>query len=406
MAKGFFAPSKITSRRKTGMIAHCGSCGLYKHCKSPKMPPTGKGKKKILVVAEAPGKNEDRDNTQLHKKGKSGKIIRRQLSLLGSNLDIDFIKTNAVICRPRNNKKPEDYMIAACRPNLMKTIKEYKPNVILLLGEVAVKSLLTEAWGGEIGRISRWSGFCIPCREPNAWIIPTFHPSYIGRANNKMLNRIFKEHLKLAIKKSKNKPWDEIPDYEKQVEIITRPSQAAKLIREFAKKGGKSSVDYETNCLKPEGEGTEIVSCSICWRGRRTISYPWAGEAIDATSEFLKSPAPKIAANLKMEDKWTRVKLGHPVSNWFWDTVIAAHVIDNRPGITSLKFQAFVLLGMESYNSHIESFLKQKKGSRFNRIFELDLNDLLLYGGLDSYLPYWVTIKQIQLLKKKENDYD
>lgn len=401
MSKGFFSASKIQTRRKMGYLSHCGSCGLYKHCKSPKMPATGKGKKDILVVAEAPGKDEDRDNTQLI--GKAGKLLRRILKPMDVNLDRDCTKTNAVICRPRDNKKPEDYMIEACRPNLMKTIKERDPNVIFLLGEVACKSLLSEIWKDDVGRISRWGGYCVPCREPNAWIVPTFHPSYISRmGDDKMLNRIFKKHLKLGVSKAESKPWEEVPDYKKQIEIITRPSQAAMILREMVKKGGAIAPDYETNCLKPDGEGTEIVSCAVCWRGRRTISYPWQGEAIDATGELMKSPMPKIAANLKFEDRWTRAKFGHKVRNWYWDTMVAAHVLDNTPEITNLSFQAFVLLGQENYDAHIKPFLQSKKGSRFNRIYELDLNDLLLYGGLDSYLEYWVAMKQIKLIRERE----
>ena len=164
------------------------------------------------------------------------------------------------------------------------------------------------------------------------------------------------------------------------------------------------SFDYETNCLKPEGEGTEIVSCSVCWRGRRTISYPFVGEAVEATSDLLKSSMLKIAANLKFEDRWTRVKLGHKVENWYWDTLLGAHILDNRSEITSVKFQAFVLLGQECYNKHIEDFLKPKKGNRFNRIRELDLTDLLLYGGLDSCLEYWIAMKQIKLLRRRNED--
>jgi len=399
VTKGFFSSSKIQSKRKTANFALCGVCGLYRHCKSPKMPATGKGRKKILFVAEAPGKDEDRDNVQLV--GRAGKLLRRFLKSLDVDLDVDCVKTNAVICRPRNNKKPEDYMIEACRPNLMKTIKEYNPNVIFLLGEVACKSLLKEMWKEDIGGISRWAGFCIPCREPNAWIVPTYHPSYILRmGGDKILDRLFKSHLKLGISKAESKPWDEVPDYERQIEVITRPFEAANILREMMKKGGTSAFDYETNCLKPDGEGTEIVSCSVCWRGRRTISYPWAGEAIEATNEMTKSAMPKIAANLKMEDRWTRAKLGHRVRNWCWDTVIAAHVLDNRPHITGLKFQAFVNLGQENYNAHIEPFLHARKGSKFNRIKELDLRDLLLYGGLDSYLTYHVAQKQIEILNE------
>ena len=400
MTKGFFKTSKLQSKQLP-RIPHCGLCGLYKHCKSPKMPPTGKGRKKILIVAEAPGAQEDRDNIQLV--GKVGKYLRKEyLKPLGIDLDLDCIKTNAIICRPRDNKKPDDNMIEACRPNLMKTIKRYNPNVIILLGEVACKSLLSVVYKDEIGKISRWRGFCIPCTEPNAWIVPSFHPSYISRMHDSVLDKMFKKHLKLVISKAKSKPWEDIPDYEKKIEVIYKPSQAAKIIREMISKGGSAAVDYEMNCLKPEGEGTEIVSCSICWRGRRTISYPWQGEAIDATDEFLRSPMPKIASNLKIEDRWTRVKLGHPVINWYWDTMVAAHVLDNRPGITGLKFQSFVLLGAKSYDDHIKPFLKSTGKSKFNRVRELDLGDLLLYGGLDSYLEYWVAMKQIKLMEARK----
>ena len=401
MIKGFFSLLKTQSNVQTPRIPRCGLCGLYKYCISPKMPPTGEGGKKILFVAEAPGENEDRENIQLI--GKVGKYLRRKyLRPLGIDLDRDCWKTNALICRPKDNKKPEDYMIEACRPNLMKTIRKCKPNVIILMGEVACKSLLKEIWKDNLGKISRWGGFCIPCTEPNVWIIPTYHPSYVMRMDNEVLDRIFKKHLQLGISKAKNKPWVEIPNYEKEIEIIIRPAQVAKAIKEFIKKGGVSSVDFETNCLKPEGKGTDIVSCSICWRGRRTISYPWQGESIDATDDFLKSPLPKIASNLKFEDRWSRAKLGHPVKVWYWDTMIAAHVLDNRPDITGLKFQAFVLLGARPYDEHIKPYLQAKKGSRFNRINELDLMELLLYGGLDSYLEYWLAMKQIEQMENRK----
>jgi len=402
MTKGFFTSSRIQSKQKIGQIAHCGLCGLYKHCKSPKMPPTGEGQMKILMVAEAPGKWEDKKNTQLI--GRIGQDFRKKhLKPLGIDLDLDCIKTNAIICRPLNNKKPDDNMIEACRPNLMKTIKECDPNVIVLLGEVACKSLLPILWKKDIGAISRWAGFCIPCTNPNAWIIPTFHPSYISRrGKDKILDRIYKKHLKLAIRKSKNKPWTEIPDYKKQIEIITRPSQAAKIIREFTKKGGAIAVDFECNCLKPEGEGTEIVSCALCWRGKRTISYPWEGSAIEATDELLKSPMPKIASNLNMENRWSQAKLGHRIRNWLLDTMLAAHFLDNRPGITGIKFQSFVNLGMPCYNEHIEPFLKSTKKNRFNRIQDLDLESLLEYGGFDSYSEYWVGMKQMKLIRERD----
>lgn len=397
MSKGFFSNSQMQSEQKLPQLSRCGRCGLYKHCQSPKMPPTGKGKKKILVVAEAPGKKEDERNTQLV--GKAGKFFRRQLDFININLDRDCWKTNAIICRREGNKTPEGYMIEACRPNLIKTIEKLQPNVIFLLGGVAYDSLLSEVWKGNIGSVSRWAGFCIPCTKPNAWIVPTYHPSYIMRVDDKVLTKIFRKHLKQGIKKAKSKPWTKIPNYKGKIEIILSPSKAAKVIRVMTKKGGPIAFDYETNCLKPEQEGSKIVSCSVCWRGKKTIAYPWKGEAVSATSELLESPIPKIGASLQFEDRWTRVKLSHPVKNWCWDTVVAAHVLDNRPHVTSVKFQVFVLLGAPNYKEPLLT-------GKVKHIHELDMEDLLLYNGLDSYFEYQLAIKQKKLMKKREKQYD
>ena len=115
----------------------CYSCGLYKNCITPKMQPTGKGEKKILVIAEAPGKMEDLHGTQLI--GQAGQTLRRYLKKYGVDLDRDCWKTNVIICRPANNKTPTSKQINCCRPNLIKTIEELKPEKILLLGSIALQ---------------------------------------------------------------------------------------------------------------------------------------------------------------------------------------------------------------------------------------------------------------------------
>jgi len=400
MNKGFFSISKLQNKQPESHITKCGLCGLYKNCISPKMPPTGEGRKKILIVAEAPGEEEDKRNTQLI--GRAGKYTRRVLKTLNIDLDIDCWKTNAVICRREGNATPEDYMIQACRPNLMKTIRKYDPNVVILLGAVACKSLLSKIWKEEVGSISRWGGYIIPCLKPNTWIVPTYHPSYLLRKNDEVLNKIFKQHIRAGIKKRKSKPWTSIPDYKKEIEVIVRPSRAAKILKEITKRGGVISFDYETNCLKPEYEGSEIVSCSVCWQGKKTISYPWHGEAIDETINLLRSLIYKIGANIKFEDRWTRAKLGFNIKKWYWDTMIASHVINNCPGITNLTFQGFVLLGVEPYDECVKPYLKASGKNHLNRIYEINLRDLLLYGGMDSNVTYKVAMKQINILGKKK----
>ena len=95
MPKGFFSQAQLQSSPQMSRIASCGICGLHKTCLSPKMPFTGKGRKKILFVAEAPGRIEDNKNEQLI--GKAGQLFRRILTPLDFNLDRDGFKHNAII---------------------------------------------------------------------------------------------------------------------------------------------------------------------------------------------------------------------------------------------------------------------------------------------------------------------
>ncbi len=398
--KGFFSSSKLITNKPIASIAHCGSCGLYKSCITPKMQPTGKGLKKILVVAEAPGKNEDEQGIQLI--GKSGQHLRKVLKSLHIDLDRDCWKTNAVICRRDNNETPDSNHIAACRPNLIKTINKYQPNSIILLGAVAVESLLSYLWKEEVGAISRWGGYCIPSQQINAWIVPTFHPSFIMRVEDDVYNKFFRQHLKKVVEKSKAKPFTTIPDYKKQIEIIIKPHQAALAISDMLKKKEPIAFDYETNCTKPEYEKSEIICCSVCQSGERTIAFPWLNEAVFAMIELLNSDVPKIASNLKFEHRWTLNKLKVNVKKWLWDTMIAAHIIDNASNVTSIKYQSFVHLGVGSYNNHIQPFLESKGQSKYNRIHEIDIMDLLLYNGMDSLLEYKVALKQMKILRNRK----
>jgi uracil-DNA glycosylase len=174
---GFFAASSWSAKNSRPQLAQCGACGLSRKCFSPRMPPTGKGSNKVLVVAEAPGEEEDRQGVQLI--GRAGQLLRNMLHTIGEELD-DCWKTNAVICRPPGNEIKTEY-VAACRPTLLKTIAELKPRVIILLGGSAVESVIEPEWGRNVGGIGRWAGYTIPSPTYNAWLCPTYHPSYLLR---------------------------------------------------------------------------------------------------------------------------------------------------------------------------------------------------------------------------------
>lgn len=390
--KGFFSSSTVLCEKPAGLIPKCGECGLYKTCQSPKMPVSGRGNHGVLVVGEAPGATEDEQNKPFV--GKAGRFLRETLEDIDIDLEGAAWITNALICRPPNNATPDAKQISHCRPNLLNAIRKYEPNVIVTLGRSALVSVLEQHWKDDVGPLERWTGWAIPL--PEYWICPTFHPSYLLRMKNSLMDRLFSQDLERAFKIYESPPA--AIDFS-NIELLYDENEIYEAIKEIDRGGGWASVDYETNCIKPEWPKGRIVSCAIS-NGQRTISYPWLGRAVDATGKFLRSDrTKKISSNLKMEERWTIKTFGTPVNNWGWDTMLASHCLDNRTGICSLKFQSFVKLGIASYNERVEPYLNSFNGP-YNRIEEIEMNDLLLYGGQDAILEY-----RLAMIQRKEMGY-
>jgi len=114
--------------------------------------------------------------------------------------------------------------------------------------------------------------------------------------------------------------------------------------------------------------------------------------------------SPKIGQNIKYEDNWCHELLG-PVDGWMWDTMLASHVLDNRAGITGLKFQAYVNFGILDYSSHIEPFLRAPGSNDLNCVEEAPRRDLLLYNGVDSMVTYRLAMKQMAAMEFHVEDF-
>lgn len=390
--KGFFAVGQQAPKQFVGSVPLCGACGLLKTCKSPKMPVTGSGRRKLLIVGEVPGATEDSEGKQFV--GKSGKLLEHTLRNLGVRMWRDCWLTNALSCRPPGNKIDDDRKIDYCRPLVINAIKELNPEIIILLGGIAVKSLIAYLWrDSDIGGIGRWAGWQIPAQQINAWVCPTFHPSYILREKEPTANIWWNRHLKAALA-LKGRPWESPPSYADQVERLYSPNVAAAELGLIHATGKPVAFDFETNMLKPDSRQARIVCCSVS-NGLRTIAYPWVGRAIEATKRLLMDKhVAKVGANVKFETRWALARLDCRVRNWFWDTMQASHILDNRQAISSLKFQAFVQFGQPCYDEHIKPYLEGIGGNGPNRIQDVDQSDLLLYCGLDALLEWKLARKQ------------
>lgn len=412
--KPFFTEEETrTVSSEVSQDTACLTCGLFKTCLSPKMPHTGKGKRKVLIIAEAPGRTEDEKNIQLI--GEAGQLLRRLLGERGLDLDEDFWKTNAIICRPPDNRKPKRAELKLCSHNYKKLIEDLKPNFIWLMGASAIESFYMDKYSDEEGTVltpTRWRHLCIPDKDVNAWVLPMFHPSYALRyETNDLVMSQYERDLDFAVSCLKKDPPTFV-NPEKYVKILKDFEDVCSLLDKLTKNPPEfMAYDYECTGLKPYNKGHKIASVSLCFDKNIAYSFPleyphFTLSQIKIIKEkwckVLENDSYKIAHNLKFEDVWSRVILNVFPNKWHWCTMLAAHILDNRSFFSGLKFQAYIWWGIGNYSKSIAPFLKDRTGSGFNTVMKANLNELLTYGAIDSLLTFWLFMKQRKEVKEEK----
>jgi len=109
-----------------------------------------------------------------------------------------------------------------------------------------------------------------------------------------------------------------------------------------------------------------------------------------------------MAHNLKFEESWSYERLKTRVRGWYWDSMLAAHLLDNRAGITGLKFQTYVNFGIVNYNETVSPWLQAVDGKNANSLNRLQeffatkkgREETLKYCSLDSIYEYRLALKQ------------
>ncbi|MGY5874699.1 MAG: uracil-DNA glycosylase [Candidatus Thorarchaeota archaeon] len=119
-------------------IEICTKCPLHKTRKNA-VPGEGPANAQLMFVGEAPGAKEDDLGRPFV--GRSGVLLTKALSEAGIKRDDVFI-TSILKSRPPKNRTPAKTEVEACRPYLERQIDVISPKVIVLLGSVAISSLI------------------------------------------------------------------------------------------------------------------------------------------------------------------------------------------------------------------------------------------------------------------------
>ncbi len=119
-------------------IASCTKCILHE-TRLNAVPGEGPVTAKVMFIGEAPGAMEDETGRPFV--GRSGKLLRLLIAEAGLSEDEVFI-TSILKSRPPNNRTPRKSESKACMPYLERQIETINPQVIVLVGGVAISNLI------------------------------------------------------------------------------------------------------------------------------------------------------------------------------------------------------------------------------------------------------------------------
>jgi len=149
------------------------------------VPGEGNPNAKIMLIGEAPGSNENLAGKPFI--GRAGKKLNELLREAKINRKNVFI-TGIVKFYP-GRRAPNKKEISLCLPFTLKQIEVIKPKLIVLLGNIALQSLLNKKL-----KMSKAHGKIF--RRGNVLYFPTFHPAAAMRFP-KIMKKTVKDFRKL-----------------------------------------------------------------------------------------------------------------------------------------------------------------------------------------------------------------
>ena len=119
-------------------IRKCTLCPLHE-TRTNAVPGEGPVSSRVMFVGEAPGAREDESGRPFV--GRSGELLISMIQEIGLSRNTVFI-TSILKSRPPKNRTPTQAEISACRPYLEQQMEIINPKIVVLLGGVAISSLI------------------------------------------------------------------------------------------------------------------------------------------------------------------------------------------------------------------------------------------------------------------------
>lgn len=316
----------------------CTLCKLHSTAKTVCLLGSGPTRSDVMVIGEAPGRYEDEKGQAFV--GQSGRFLTDALERAGINRDECYV-TNAVNCRPPDNRTPTKAEIRSCKRWLDYQLAMVKPKYVLLLGNVP----LLAALGYSGIRKARGK----PVEKDGVIYLPTYHPAYILREPGQ--SAIF--DLDISTFK-RIIDFGGIPEERQLDYIIVDNRQRFDAMLDDLR--GTVSSDLETTCLYPWAPEAKVVSIGFGTEKHQWIlpaetTSHWSNQDLQQLVEEITERLDGcylVGHNWKFDALWMRVRFG---VEWVaqFDTMLAHYLLDENDQ-HGLKYLAQKLLGAPDWD--------------------------------------------------------
>lgn len=317
---------------------NCTECPLHESAQAVCLIGDGPVPCRLMIVGEAPGYREDQISRPFS--GRSGQLLDAELTKVGLDRK-DIFVTNAVKCRPPENKTPTRGQQKTCFHYFEDEIEHVQPEFILLLGNTALNVIKKSG-------IMKHRGELFQLGE--ATVLATVHPAAVLR--NPRFEQLFRTDLGTWARLSKGAS----SSAKRGRSFLCNDRRAVQQVVARTLESSAVAYDLETSGTEDFHPEAQIATIAIATEPGLSFVIPihhpearWKDpqKVLDVLGRALAyTKAKRIAHNAKFDDRWLQ-RFGAHVEADF-DTMLAAHMLDENR-FKGLKPLSQMLLGVDPW---------------------------------------------------------
>jgi len=292
--------------------------------------PSGPKDAKIAIVGEAPSAEDDRIGSLFS--DNNGKLLDRLLGLGGIQREDCYITAVTLVRPVKNNfgelyydkgkKQPREALLESYK-RLYKELEEVKPNIIILLGDEALKALtgqtLVSKRRGSVTLTMTTSGTSFK-------VMPTIAPDKV------MKNWDYFPLVICDLKRAKEESaFPEVRKIPRTYQVIESLEELSKMVDSYIK-SEYIAFDIETNnnqisCIGFSNNASHAFTIPICLYDKNFWQVEEEMIVWKEIERLLTCPAKKIAQNANFDIFFIKKLLKIKVENFWLDTMNAWHCV-------------------------------------------------------------------------------